>query len=131
MVILLDGTSQVARVTIAERAAAENPAWKHLALEVFEESAADIEEKDFHLQVIKRCAEELERSGLNLLLTMPADSPHRTMLAEALQPRCITVHLGSEDDGEFDFVIDPNTRSVNDVAAFLHALMTPETDEDE
>lgn len=125
MVILLDGTSQVARVTIAEKAADENPAWKHLALEVFEESAAEIEEKDFHLQVIKRCAEELEKSGLHLLLTMPANSPHRVMLSEALKPGCITVHLGDEEDGDFDYVIDPATRSVNDIAAFLHAIMTP------
>lgn len=128
MVILLDGTSQIARATIAEAATADYPAWKHLALEVFEESAAEVEEADFHLQVIKRCAEELERSNLHLLLTLPADSPHRKMLARTLQPGCTTVHLGTDDDGTYDFVVDPMTTSVNDVTALLHTLMTPQSD---
>lgn len=126
MVILLDGTSQIARATIAEAATIDHPTWKHLALEVFEESAAAAPEANFHLQVIKRCAEELERSGLHLLLTLPADSPHRGMLARTLD--CTTVHLGAEEDGSYDFVIDPMTTSVNDVTALLHTLMTPPAD---
>lgn len=127
MVILLDGTSQVARVTIAEQATADHPMWKHLALEVFEESASEIEEKDFHLQVIKRCAEELARSGMHLLLTLPSDSPHRALLAKALKPNCTTVHIGEDEDDSSDFTVDP-TATVNDITALLHTIMTPADD---
>lgn len=129
MVILLDGSSQTARVTIAERAVEEHPEWKHLALEVMEEAVPEGEDADFHLQLIKRCAEELEKSGLHLLLTMPSTATHRDLLAIALKPNCITVHLGNNDDSDYDHVIDASTRSVNDVAELLHELMTSSDDE--
>jgi hypothetical protein len=125
MVILLAGTSSIGRVTIAERAVEEHPEWKHLALEVFEETIPEGEEKDFHLQLIKRCADELEKVGMHLFLTLPEDSPHRVLLGEALKPNCITVNLGNGPEDEYDYIIDPATRSVNDVTAFLHAIMTP------
>ena len=125
MVILLDGTSQVARVTIAEKAVESHPEWKHLALEVFDETIPEGEDKDFHLQVIKRCADELAKANMHLFLTLPADSPHRWLLSQALKPDCISVHLGSDEGGEYDYAIDPTIRSVNDVTAFLNELMTP------
>lgn len=132
MVILLDGSSSMGRVTIAEKAVAEHPQWRHLALEVLAEAAMPAEEEsDAHLQVIRKCVDELANEGLHLMLTMPGDSPHRDLLAVAL-PGCLTVHLGSADDGgEYDFVIDPTVRSVNDVAAFLHTVMDEDAHSDE
>lgn len=115
------------RVTIAEKAVDEHASWRHLALEVLAEAAMPQEEEsEGHLMVIKKCVEELEKDGLHLILTLPAESPHRDLLASALQPDCITVHLGDSDDGEYDFVIDPAVRSVNDVAKFLHTIMEQE-----
>lgn len=133
MVILLDGSSSMGRVTIAEKAVAEHDAWRHLALEVLAEAAMpEEEESEGHLHVIKKCVEELAKEGLHLMLTLPGDSPHRNLLAEALQPHCITVHLGEADDGgDYDVVIDPTTRSVNDVAAFLHTVMEGDDMEDD
>ncbi len=132
MVILLDGSSSIGRVTIAENAVERNPEWKHLALEVIAEAVPDDpEQKDFHLQVIKKCAAELEKDNMHLLLTMPTDAPQREVLALSLKPSCITVHLGSEEDGDYDYVIDPSSRSVNDVTAFLDNLMVPSDSADE
>jgi hypothetical protein len=112
------------RVTIAEKAVAEHPNWRHLALEVIAEAAMPEDaEGDAHLEVIRRCAQELAKDNLHLILTLPADSPHRALLASALKPDCTTIHLGGEGEGEYDFVIDPNVRSVNDVAKFLHTIM--------
>lgn len=113
------------RVTIAEKAVNEHPNWRHLALEVIAEAAMpEDEEGSAHLQVIKRCSEELEKENLHLILTLPAESPHRSLLATALKPNCTTIHLGKDDDeGDYDFVIDPSVRSVNDVAKFLHTIM--------
>lgn len=124
MVILLDGSSTIGRNTIAEKAAEAHPAWRHLALEVLSEATLPQEEdSDAHLSVIRKCAEELAKEDLHLLLTLPGDSPHRALLATALKPQCITVHLGDEEDGEYDYVIDPAVRSVKDVAALLDAIM--------
>lgn len=113
------------RVTIAEKAVAEHDTWRHLALEVLAEAAMPAEEEsDAHLTVIKKCVEELAKENLHLILTLPGDSPHRDLLATALQPDCVTVHLGKSEDGaDYDFVIDPNVRSVNDVSKFLHTIM--------
>jgi chloramphenicol 3-O-phosphotransferase len=127
MVILLDGSSSMGRVTIAEKAVDEHESWRHLALEVLAEAAMPQEEEsDAHLQVIRKCVEELAKDDLHLILTLPAESPHRDLLATALQPNCITVHLGDNADGEYDFVIDPSVRSVNDVTKFLHTIMEGE-----
>ena len=119
------------RVTIAEKAVAEHKNWRHLALEVLAEAAlpADVE-SEAHLAVIQKCVEELAKDDLHLLLTLPADSPHLQLLSSALQPSCFTVHLGDSRDGEYDFVIDPNVRSVNDVAKFLHTVMDSKPDDE-
>lgn len=123
MVIILDGSSKTARITIAEQAIEAFPSWRHLALEVFEEAADPEQEKDFHLQVIKKCADELAKTDLHLILTMPGDSPQHQLLAVALQPDCATVHLGTEDEGAYDYTIDTQERSVNDVTKLLHTIM--------
>lgn len=124
MVILLDGSSSIGRNTIADKAVSEHPSWRHLALEVLAESALpEEEESEAHLQVIRKCVEELEKEHLHLILTLPAESPHRALLANALVPKCTTVHLGSQNDEGYDFVIDASVRSVNDVVKFLHTIM--------
>lgn len=123
MVILLDGSSKLGRAAIAENATELHPAWKHLALEVIEQASPPGEEKDFHVQVVRRCAEELERDKLHLLLTLPGDSEQYRLLAKGLKPDCITVHLGKKEDGDFDYVIDASKKSVNDVVKFLGTIM--------
>lgn len=118
------------RVTIAEKAVEVHKDWRHLALEVLAESALPEDaESEGHLIIIKQCVDALEKDGLHLILTMPADSIQRDILAEGLQPNCITVHLGSNEDGEYDFVIDPGTRSVNDVTKFLHTIMDSDSND--
>lgn len=111
------------RNTIAAKAVEAHPTWKHLALEVIEEASPQGEDADFHLQVIKRCAEELAKENMHLFLTLPSESEQYDALALALKPDCTTVHLGEETDGEYDYVIDPASRSVNDVTALLHVIM--------
>ena len=36
----------------------------------------------------------------------------------------ITIHLGKKDDRSYDYVIDPGTKSVNDVLKFLGTIMS-------
>lgn len=123
MVILLDGTSKLGRVTIAETAIESFPAWKHLAIEVIAGATPKEGEEDLHIQVVARCAEELSRDGLHLLLTLPSDSPDHQKLVTVLQSDCMTVHLGDPSDGEFDYALDPHTQSMKDVVNALHAIM--------
>jgi hypothetical protein len=35
------------------------------------------------------------------------------------------VHLGKQEDGEYDFVIDPSEKSVKEVTRFLDTIMEP------
>lgn len=123
MVILLDGTSKLGRVTIAETAIESFPAWKHLAIEVIAGATPEEAEEDLHIQVVARCAQELSQDGLHLLLTLPSDSPDHPKLVSALEPECITVHLGNASDGNFDHALDPHTQSMKDVVNALHAIM--------
>ena len=122
MVILLDGLSQLSRAAIAEKAVEQKPSWQHLALEVIEQSVENPEQWDFHLQLIKRCAEELSETGMHLILTLPGDSDHLPAIARILKPRCTTVHLGLESDGAYDAYISPRA-TVNDAVQSLHLLM--------
>lgn len=123
MVILLDGTSKMGRIAIAEQLVEKNQAWKHLALEVIEGATPPDQDKDFHAQVVKRCADELEKDNLHLILTLPGESEQFAMLSRALKPDVITVHLGKDPAGEYDYVIDPNAKSVKDVVKFLETIM--------
>jgi hypothetical protein len=123
MVILLDGTSKMGRIAIAEQLVEKNQAWKHLALEVIEGATPPDQDEDFHAQVVKRCAEELGRDNLHLMLTLPGESEQFAMLSRALKPNVVTVHLGKDGEGDYDYVIDPNAKSVKDVVKFLETIM--------
>lgn len=124
MVLLLSGSSQITRATIAEKAVERHPSWKHLALEVIEQTTPDnVEEQTFHLQLIERCVQELSRDGLHLLLSLPEKASQHDALVEALAPHCTTVHLGVDTEGRFDFAIDPKSTTVNEVVALLARLM--------
>ena len=123
MVILLDGTSKMGRIAIAEQLVEANPAWKHLALEVIEGATPPDQEVDFHAQVVKRCSDELARDNQHLVLTLPGESEQFALLSRALKPHVITVHLGEDEAGKYDYVIDPNAKSVKDVVKFLEGIM--------
>lgn len=125
MVILLDGTSALGRATIADQITAMMPAWKHLSLEVIQgpDPAVSEEYRDQHMEIVRRCAEELEKSGLHLLLSMPESEEHLGILRESLAPKCIAIHIGEGDEENYDFTFDSSVNSVKDIVAFLQNLM--------
>ncbi len=123
MVILLDGTSAMARTAIAESIAETLPTWKHLSLEVIEgampEDAASPEYKEQHIEIVRRCAEELEKDGMHLVLSLPESREHLELLRDALAPRCIAVHIGEGDEDQYDYSFDSSVSSVKDIVTFL------------
>lgn len=110
MVILLDGASAVVRAAIASSAVEAFPTWQHLALETMQGASGTPEERAFHLQLIRRCVEELAGEHMHLLLTLPAEARQYREIADALQPNCLTVHIGEESDGPYDRYIDPQAK---------------------
>lgn len=125
MVILLDGTSAMGRTAIAEQISALMPAWKHLSLEVIQ-SGTPGDSEDYqqqHAEIVHRCAEELERDGLHLILSMPESPVHFALLRESLGNSCIAVHIGEGDEEGYDFTFDSSVSSVKDIVGFLERLI--------
>jgi hypothetical protein len=125
MVILLDGTSAMGRTAIAESMVELLPTWKHLSLEVIE-GAMPIESAEYkeqHIEIVRRCAEELEKDDLHLILSMPESRNHLEHLRAALAPRCIAVHIGDATEDGYDYAFDSSISSINDIVTFLQHLV--------
>lgn len=124
MVILLDGTSAMGRSAIAEQISDMRPSWKHLALEVIAETSKNNpDDAAQHVEIVKRCMEELAKEDLHLILSMPESPTHLSLLREGLAPHCIAVHLGEGDEEAYDFAFDASVTSVKDIVAFLDNLI--------
>ena len=128
MVILLDGTSSMGRTAIAEQVVEILPAWRHLALEVIQEYTPPREGADEHMrhiEIVRKCALELERDGLHLILSMPESAEQAYLLRTTLdpEPRCITIHLGEGDEEGYDYAFDSSISSVKEIVGFLETLI--------
>lgn len=130
MVILLEGTSDLGRMAIAEKVSERHPQWKHLELGVIENmqppEGEEDDERPFHLQVVKRCVEELEKAGLHLILSLPDAHEHLTLLQKGLRPNCVVIHLGDapRDNDTYDYVFDTKSKSMKEITKFLDDLVT-------
>lgn len=125
MVILLDGTSAMGRTTIAEQITSVLPAWKHLSLEVIQNGIRG-DSPEYHAQhaeIVHRCAEELEKDGMHLILSMPESPEHFTLMKNSLGRSCVAIHIGEGDEEGYDFTFDSSVSSVKDIVAFLEKLI--------
>lgn len=122
MVILLDGASALVRSTIALQAIKRNPTWQHLALESMQGASGTTKERALHLSLIRKCVKELDDQQLHLLFTLPGESDRYMDIAAALAPDCITVHLGNDEDGDYDHAL-PLSTTLPDVLALFDTLM--------
>ena len=113
------------RSAIAEQVSQIMPAWKHLALEVIAEVSPDseMEALEQHVEIVKRCMEELEKDNLHLILSMPESPSHLSLLRAGLAPHCIAIHLGEGDEEGYDFAFDSSATSMKDIVAFLEKLI--------
>lgn len=124
MVILLDGTSAMGRSAIAEQVSQMMPSWKHLALEVIAETSPEkVGNAAQHVEIVKRCMEELAKDDLHLILSMPESPTHLSLLREGLAPHCIAIHLGDGDEEGYDFAFDTSAASIKDIVTFLEKLI--------
>ncbi len=121
------------RTAIAESIVELLPAWKHLSLEVIENATpGDTEdEREQHVEIIRRCAEELEKENLHLILSMPESRTHINLLQNALAPRCLAVHIGDIDEDGYDYCFDSSISSVKDIVTFLQHLIQSIPEEEE
>lgn len=125
MVILLDGTSALGRSAIAESVTELLPAWKHLALEVIEESVPEGMEdmRDRHIEIVRLCALELEKDDMHLIVSMPHAHEHMQTLRNEREPKCIAIHLGEGDEEGYDYAFDASVSSVKEIVGFLQKLI--------
>ena len=113
------------RTAIAEKISELMPQWKHLALEVIQEVKPEEneEQKEQHLEIIRRCAEELAKDNLHMILSMPHSPERVQMLRDGLNDMCIAVHLGVGDEEGYDYVFDTSVSSINDIVTFLQNMI--------
>ncbi len=113
------------RTAIAEQITALMPAWKHLSLEIIQNGLPGESEeyREQHMEIVRRCAEELEKDDMHLLLSMPESQEHLALMRTALTPRCIAVHMGEGDEEGYDFIFDSSVSSVKDIVTFLQHLI--------
>ena len=76
-----------------------------------------------HVELVKRCMEELAKDDLHLILSMPESPEHLRLLRAGLAPSCIAVHLGEGDEDQYDFSFDASVTSVKDIVAFLLSII--------
>lgn len=115
----------MSRNTIAEQITELLPEWKHLALEVIQGAMPEDrkEELEQHVEIVRRCAAELEKDGMHLILSMPESEEHLKLLRHGLAPYCIAVHLGEGDEDNYDYAFDSSITSVKDIVTFLQHLI--------
>lgn len=115
----------MARTAIAESIVELLPTWKHLSLEVIEGAApiASPDYRDQHIEIVRRCAEELEKDGLHLVLSLPESPEHLELLRDALAPHCLAVHIGEGDEDSYDYSFDSSVSSIKDIVTFLQHLI--------
>lgn len=125
MVILLDGTSTIGRTAIAEKIVELLPGWRHLSMDVMQAGIPEDEEDylEQHTEIVRRCAEELQKDGLHMILSMPESPKQLAQLREGLAPHCVAIHIGEGDEETYDFSFDSSVSSVKDIVTFLQQFI--------
>jgi len=125
MVILLNGSSPIARAAIAEKLRGELENWSHLPLEALSEAVASqgmqiAQQPELLLRVACHCTEEMRREGMHTLLSADDIGEMLPLLREELGGDVVAVHLGdSENPDQFDFTIDTSVSNLNDIVNAL------------
>lgn len=126
MVILLVGSTQLARAAIATRMVKEDGQWRHLAVEELAEiepldTVEEKERSDVMLRIACKCAEELENQGYHVIISGDY-RPSILAMARSELERIIGVHVGPQyeiEGSEFPHVLDAKTATASDVHEIL------------
>lgn len=128
MVILLAGTSDIGRSTIAHAVVSGKQDWRHLPMENLVEAVAlqkiDLTEDESVLaKIASHCAEELFEDGFHLVLSL-SNINQMSPIRDAMESECLTVVLGDEGaDVDADCVIDTTTHSAKESAEMIDQLI--------
>jgi|GEM_PF-6594198 hypothetical protein len=130
MILLLEGTSDTARIMLAEKIAQELPNWKHIPIDElyglpFIGEADDAEELIASLAC--HCAKEMQAEGFSIVLSYPSAAHLLDLLHEELGEELITIHLGAGEEETyamlFNHAFDTSDCSVNELFTHIRKLI--------
>ncbi|OGJ59604.1 hypothetical protein A2635_00840 [Candidatus Peribacteria bacterium RIFCSPHIGHO2_01_FULL_51_9] len=128
MILLLQGQSDIGRITLAEKIASEVDQWRHVPVEslletpVFQMIQGDIDE-ELLLGLAVHLARELAGEGFHTVLTYPDASEHIPAIKKELGDSFCAVHLMEEENkSPCDHVIITKDKSVNDLFALIRNI---------
>jgi hypothetical protein len=129
MLLLIAGASDTARGLLANSFLAENPDWKHLALEDIYDPHADEEQAEFtstfNTIVACECVRDAQRKDrCAVLITCPSPAMLQTV-QEEFSDDLVCIRLGRSEEWSghrFDHEVDAKRTSLRDIAVFLRKL---------
>jgi hypothetical protein len=131
MIIVLAGSSAVARVAIGESVVKADERARHLSLEKLMEAAAtqniDLSDHpELLAQLACHCAAELATENLHTVLSIPDHPELLTALRQELGDTCRIVHLAGEQEGppiRADLTLNTSRNSIQDSVEQIRALI--------
>jgi hypothetical protein len=133
MVILLQGASDIARLSLANQIVQANDDWRHLSIENVMDIVSQLgmevdEDEPFLTQLACQCAQEMQGDGFHLVMTLPAVEDIDEF-KEDVGGSCLVVHFASKQDKgseNHDLIIDGSKKSVKDAYMMLKELIEKE-----
>ena len=130
MILLLQGSTDIGRVALAEKIIEGRDDWRHLPIE----GIADIDllqmidgemPEELLVGLGTHLANEMEGQGFHVLLSYEDATPYLPTLREERGEKLITIHL--QDDGPppsgHDHVIPAKSESVNDLYQTIEKII--------
>ena len=130
MILLLSGSTDIARKVLIERLLKEKPSWRHIAMEELQElpffkQAAPDEDGKLSASLAMTCAQEMQDEGFHILLTHANAKPFLESLHEEAEDQpFVSVYLGSEEGGEgYNHFIDTLNKSASDMYVAMKKII--------
>ena len=130
MILLLTGSSEIARAVIATKILDAHSDWRHLALEDLRDENEKWEDEvemndEFGAMVACGCVKESACEGYHVVITCPSLGLIDTV-REALEgDQIVSVHMDTrpKDLEQFDYIFPGNEKSVKESCRFLEDII--------
>jgi hypothetical protein len=130
MILLLQGSTNVGRIALAEKIVRENTTWRHLPVE----GLAEVDlfahfnknpDDEMLLNLACHLAKELHNQNMSVILSHQDATPFLEDIRGELGDDLITIHLHSEKKHPIscDYVLDAKVKSINELYAEIAGII--------
>ena len=129
MVIFLEGSSDIARLALADQIVKKHKKWRHLSMQNLVDMVGQLgievdEEEPFLLQLACQCAQEMKDEGHHMVLSMPVIDDLDAVRGD-IDDQCVFVHFATPEEDAvdgYDYIVNTSEHSVNDAYKMLAHL---------